>query len=343
MSDVEFPNEFRIGNRMVGGGHPVYIIAEGGVAHFGRFDLAEQLVDMAAAAQADAFKLQAFDVDHMITGAASEWKERLRPRMLDFDQFSRIRRRCRDAGLDFILTFHDPSLLGWIDELDLDAIKIGSGERNNTPFLGRLGSFGRPVIVSTGMCSIEDVDESVQAIAAGGCREVAALHCVTSYPTPPEQLNLGAMDAMRTVFSGPVGYSDHTEDHLASMAAVARGARIIEKHVTILRDVPNAQDWKVSCGPDDFPDYVVGLRRVEAMIGSGRKQPAACEAGAMDWALKSIVAAENLPAGHPLAEIDVAFKRPGTGLRPNRLSEILGRRLKTPMKRDETIALDNLE
>lgn len=342
MAEESFPSEFGIGSRVIGGDHPVYIIAEGGVAHFGRFDLAEQLVDLAADGKADAFKLQAFDVDHLITDAAPDWKDRLRPRMLNFDQFARIRQRCRDAGLDFILTFHDPSLLNWIDKLDLDAIKIGSGERNNTPFLRTLGSFGRPVIVSTGMCAMSDVTESVNAIASGGCREVAALHCVTSYPTPPEQLNLGAMDAMKAAFSGPVGYSDHTADHLASLAAVARGAKIIEKHVTILRDVPNAQDWKVSCGPDDFTDFVADIRRVESMIGSGRKQPAECEAGAMDWALKSIVAARDLPQGHELAAEDLVFKRPGTGLQPNRLNEVLGKQLGAALRRDEQLTLKHL-
>jgi N,N'-diacetyllegionaminate synthase len=343
MAEPQLATEFRIGNRIVGADHPVYVIAEGGVAHFGEFDRAVQLLELAALAKADAFKLQAFNVDELITGESNEWKDRLRPRMLKFEQFATLRGMCRDAGMDFILTFHDPCHLDWIGKLDLDAIKIGSGEKSNAPYLRQLGSFGRPVIVSTGMCTIDDVAESVTAIASGGCREIAALHCVSSYPTPPEQLNLRAMDEMKSVFSGPVGYSDHTETDLATLSAVAAGAQIIEKHISILFDVPNAQDWKVSCGPDDFPDFVAKIRLAEKMLGSGEKKPAACEAGAMEWALKSIVSKVDLPAGHVLAEADLVFKRPGDGIRPNRLGEVLGRRTKDAIAADSLITFGNLE
>src|SRR5207244_2049117 len=146
---------------------------------------------------------------------------------------------------------HDETRIPWLKELDVPAVKAGSGERNNPGFLKRLAALGRPMIVSTGMYREVDVSEDVEACAAGGCDRLALLHCVTSYPTPSNEVNLAAMDRLRAIFPGPVGYSDHTANGLAVLAAVARGARIVEKHITIRRDVPNAQDWKVSAGPED--------------------------------------------------------------------------------------------
>lgn len=338
-----FPACFEIGSRVIGKDNPPFIIAEGGVSHFGDFKLAIQLFEMAAAARADAFKLQVFEVDETFTGQCLEWKERLRPRMLEFSHFAELRAMCRDAGMEFILTFHDASHLNWIERLELDAIKVGSGEKGNTPFLRQLGSFGLPVIVSTGMHEIEDVTRSVDAIAKGGCSEIAVLHCVTSYPTPHEELNLNAIEAIRNVFPGPVGYSDHTANDLACIAAVACGAKIIEKHITVLRDVPNAQDWKVSCDPENFSEFVTRIRQVDEMLGSVDKRPAVCESDAMEWALKSIVSKRNLEPGCKLTEADLAFKRAGGGIPPDRMDEVLGKKLKTFLKSDSPLTFENLE
>ncbi len=240
-------------------------------------------------------------------------------------------------------TAHDETRISWLRELDVPAVKVGSGERNNPAFLTRLAKLGRPMIVSTGMYGVADVREALGACAAGGCREVALLHCVTSYPTPPEDVNLAAMDALRDLFPGPVGYSDHTVDEMAVLAAVARGADIIEKHITILRDVPNAQDWRVSSGPENLAPLIEGVRRIEAMIGRGGKTPASSEAAGISWALKSLVARCDLPAGHILVAADLVAKRPGDGMPPNRIGEVIGRRLRRPVRLDEPVRLDDLE
>ena len=240
---------FLIGSRQVGGTAPCLVIAEAGVAHFGDMGLARALVDMAIEAKADIFKTQFFDVDTMIAKRAPEWRERLRPRNLTLDQFFELRDRCNASGVMFMSTAHDESRIAWLKALDVPAVKIGSGERNNPAFLAELAKLGKPVILSTGMYAAQDVRQAVAALEKAGCRELALLHCVTSYPAPADQLNLAAMQALAEIAPVPVGYSDHTEDFLAVMAAVARGARIIEKHITILRDVPNALDWKVSAGP----------------------------------------------------------------------------------------------
>ena len=336
-------SSFRIGNRLVGGDAPCLVIAEAGVSHFGDMGLARALVDLAIEAKADIFKTQFFDVDVMIAKRTPEWRDRLRPRNLTLDQFFELRDRCTAAGVMFMSTAHDESRIEWLRELGVPALKVGSGERNNPAFLTKLAQLGKPVILSTGMYSADDVRQAVAALAKGGCSEVALLHCVTSYPAPSDQLNLAAMQALADIAPVPVGYSDHTEDFLAVMAAVARGAKVIEKHITILRDVPNAQDWKVSAGPENFSQFVRDIRRVESMIGHGRKEPAPIEIAGIAWATKSLVAARDLPAGHVVGSVDLVAKRPGDGIRPDRISELLGKVLVRPVTADDPLQLSDVK
>lgn len=338
-----FQSSFAIGGRPVGGGAPCLFIAEAGVSHFGDMGLARELVDLAADAGADVFKTQFFDVEALIAARAGEWRERLRPRNLTLDEALELKARCDARKLLFMATAHDETRLSWLRELDVPAVKVGSGERSNPAFLTRLAALGRPMIVSTGMSGIADVEEALTACAAGGCNSVALLHCVTSYPTPAEDVNLASMEALKEVSPGPVGYSDHTVDGLAVLAAVARGAAIVEKHITILRDVPNAHDWKVSAGPDNLASLIDQVRRVEAMIGRATKALAPSEAAGVAWALKSLVAGRDLPTGHVIAESDLAAKRPGDGLLPNRIGEVVGRRLVRPLRIDEPVRLEDLE
>lgn len=315
----------------------MFVIAEAGVAHFGDMRLARQLVRLAKEASADAFKIQLFDPDVLIARRAPEWRERLRSRNLTLAQARELKAMCDDAGLIFIATAHDESRLHWLAALDVAAVKVGSGERNNPLFVRRAAELGKPMIVSTGMYREADVHEALDACRDGGCDRVALLHCVTMYPTPPADVNLAAMDRLKAIFLGPVGYSDHTEDGLAVLSAVARGARVVEKHITILRDVPNAQDWKVSADPGTFPRLVADIRRVEAMIGHGVKRPAGCEAAGMTWALKSLVAARDLPSGHAVTRDDVLAKRPGDGIPANRLDLVVGRVLRRAVAEDDPL------
>ena len=298
--DTEFTNRFarsfHIGGKEVGPGHPLLIIAEAGVAHFGDMAMARDLVDLAADGGADVFKTQFFDVDELFAASANEWRNRLRPRNLTLDNAHELKERCATKKLLFMSTAHDESRIPWLDALDVPAIKIGSGERNNTPFLARLaGARKADGALHRHVRRGRRARGAFTAISAAGCRELALLHCVTSYPTPATNVNLAAMDRLGELFPGPVGFSDHTEDFLAVFGAVARGAHIIEKHITILRDVPNAQDWKVSAGPDNFAKLVADIRRMEAnTIGQKAKKQAACEEASIKWATKSLKSA--LPA-----------------------------------------------
>ena len=327
----------------MGAGAPVLFIAEAGVAHFGDIAMAHKLVELAASSGADVFKTQVFDVDQLFTSDVSEWRERLRPRNLTLGECWELKRACDDKGLLFMATAHDESRIPWLAELDVPAIKVGSGERNNPEFLKKLAALGKPMIVSTGMYDDTDVVEALDALAEMGCDQVALLHCVTSYPTPETQVNLAAMDRLRELFPGPVGYSDHTADAIAILAAVARGARIVEKHITILRDVPNAQDWKVSAGPEDLAQLVADVHRVESMIGHGRKEPAPCEEAGVEWALKSLVAARDLPAGHRLAAGDIVARRPGSGIPANRMTEFYDRSLRRKVAADTLLTIEDVD
>jgi N-acetylneuraminate synthase/N,N'-diacetyllegionaminate synthase len=343
---VAFKSRFEIAGRPVGQGAPVLVIAEAGVAHFGDMELARALVDLAAEAGADVFKTQVFDADALFAAGApgaDTWRERLRPRNLSLDQFQELKARCDAAGLLFMATAHDESRLPWLQALEVPAVKIGSGERNNPGFVRKLAELGKPVVLSTGMYGTDDVREALTALAAGGADRVALLHCVTSYPTPDADVNLTAMDALRTLFPGPVGYSDHTPDHMALLAAVARGAEVVEKHITILRDVPEAQDWKVSAGPEDFPALVADIRRLETLLGHGRKEAAPSEAAGMAWALKSVVAADQLEAGRILDPGDLVAKRPGNGVPASRLEEFIGRRLRHAVAADSALSFEDIE
>jgi N-acetylneuraminate synthase/N,N'-diacetyllegionaminate synthase len=340
---TQFAPTFQIADRQVGGDAPCLIIAEAGVAHFGDMDLAEQLVTLAAEGGADVFKTQFFDVEALIARRAPDWQDRLRPRNLTFEEARQLKDMCDRLGLLFMSTAHDETRIKWLLDLDVPAVKVGSGECNNPAFLTKLAEIGRPMIVSTGMYTQDDVHEAVDACAAGGCTDLALLHCVTSYPAPAEDINLSAMDTMAGFFAGPVGYSDHTDGELAVLAAVARGAKIVEKHVTILRDVPNAQDWKVSAGRENFAELVTRIRTTEALIGHGRKEPAASEQAGMAWAKKSLVATRNLPAGTVLREADLVAKRPGDGVIASRIGDLTGRTLRVAVEADDPLLFENVE
>lgn len=340
---MQYKEQFNIGNRLIGHGATVYVIAEAGVAHFGDHAKALALVDLAADGGADAFKTQAFTTDSLISERLPEWRSRLRPKEVGFDFIAKMKERCDMRGITFLCTAHDPSVLPWLDKLDVPAYKIGSGERGNTPFLRELARRGKPMILSTGMYEETHVYQALDAIASVGNKELALLHCVTSYPTPLDQVNLRAMDRLRALFPGPVGYSDHTQGHHVVLAAVAHGAAIVEKHITLDFNVQDAQDWKVSCGPDDFAEFVQKIRDVETALGRPIKQVQPCEKAALNWALKSLVAATDLPPGTVLTAEHLLAKRPGDGISPNQQEIIIGRRLARPVCADAAIGLEDLE
>ncbi|MCP5367813.1 MAG: N-acetylneuraminate synthase family protein [Hyphomicrobiales bacterium] len=323
---MTFAREFAIAGRAVGPGHPCLVIAEAGVNHFGDMDKALALVDLAVDAGADVLKIQHFRTDVLVGPSAPDWRERLRSKELSDTQVLRIRDHCDRRGILFMCTGHDEDSLDFLDrEAGVPAFKVGSGEVGNWPSLTAMARRGKPIILSTGMYEMADISAALEAIAAGGGREVAVLHCVTSYPTDPADVNLAVMGQIRDLFPGPVGYSDHTTGTAVPLAAVALGADVIEKHITIDRDVPNAQDWKVSCDPSNLAAFVAGIREVEAARGGAPKALATAERQSLLWARKSLTAARDIAAGECLTADMLVAQRPGDGLPPSRIGEVVGR------------------
>jgi N-acetylneuraminate synthase/N,N'-diacetyllegionaminate synthase len=225
--------------------------------------------------------------------------------------------------------------------MNLPIFKVPSGEITNIPFLRHVAAKGRPVILSTGMSTLGEVEEAVRAMQDAGATDLTLLHCVTEYPAPYGEVNLRAMQTLRQAFGLPVGYSDHTPGIEIAVAAVALGAEVIEKHFTLDRTLPGP-DHAASLEPAELAQMVAAIRHVEEALGTGIKAPAKCEMLNISVARKSVVAARALPAGHTLQPADLHLKRPGSGLPPKSLPDLIGRTLRVDIGQDELLRWDHL-
>jgi len=348
-------SSFEIAGRLIGPGHPCFIIAEAGVNHNGDMDVARRLIEAAVEAGADAVKFQTFRAEHLVTRDApqAEYQRRNVGKVeSQYDMLKRLElpeqmhcnliRQCRDRGIVFLSTPFEEASAELLESLDIPAFKVPSGEITNTLFLEYIARKNRPVILSTGMSTLEEVREAVACIRHAGNQRLALLHCVSNYPAEAGDINLRAMNTMKDEFGLPVGYSDHTDGTEIALAAIALGACIIEKHFTLDRNLPGP-DHKASLEPGELAAMVSGIRRVEAALGDGIKQPAASEAGTAAVARKSIVAALDLPSGAILEASMMAIRRPGTGISAARFKQVLGRRLRAPVREGELVREDVLE
>ncbi len=326
-----------LGKRIVGPGSPIMIVAEIGVNHNGDESLARQLIDRAAEAGADAVKFQAFVPEALCSAVHRRAEmEMLRRYALPRKGLFKLRDRADAKGLVFLCTPFDFKSLDLVIELGCPAIKIGSGELTHTPFLNAVGSSGLPVILSTGAASRADIIRAIGALRMKAKPPVALLHCVSSYPAADECMNLRAIRTLARAFPDcHIGLSDHSEGIIAAVASAALGAALIEKHVTLDRGL-KGPDHGASSEIEEFAELVRGVRRTEAMIGDGVKKMEQCE-GVIGH---SIVAARDLAAGTVISENDLAYKRPGSGLRPYLNNKLLGRRLKMSLKADSLFTLD---
>jgi N,N'-diacetyllegionaminate synthase len=329
-------NQIQIGDRLVGAGHPCFVIAEAGVNHNGSVDLALQLVDVAAESGADAIKFQTFKAEKLVTAEAkqaayqvrnlgkTETQAQMLKRLeLSEDDHRRIIRHCQSRGIRFMSTPFDEESADFLDSEGMEVIKIPSGEVTNVPLVEHLARKGRPILLSTGMCNLSDVEACVGTLERAGVKQLAILHCVSNYPAAPSDTNLRAMHTMERAFRYPVGYSDHTLGNEVSFAAVAMGACVIEKHFTLDRNLPGP-DHKASSEPVELKQLVTGIRTIESALGNGRKVPAAAELNTASVARRSIVAAREIPAGSILSFQDLATRRPGTGLPPAMMPQLVG-------------------
>jgi N-acetylneuraminate synthase len=327
--------------RKIGPGYPCFIIAEAGVNHNGDVELARRLVDVAVEAGADAVKFQTFRAEQLVTPDAPKANYQLQATSGAESQFEMLRRLelspeahrelfkyCRQRGILFMSAPFDEECADFLEDLGMLVYKIPSGEITNLPFLAHVARKGKPIIVSTGMSTMDEVKVAVRTIEKAGNKNFVLLHCVSAYPANPADANLQAMHTMSTEFNVPVGYSDHTPGIEVALAAVALGACVIEKHITLDRSLPGP-DHQASLEPDELGVLVRGVRSVEKALGHGRKEPAPSEADIAAVARKSLVAARDIPPGTVLAEDDVAIKRPGTGLSPALRHRLVGRTART--------------
>lgn len=331
-----------------------FIIAEAGVNHNGSLELARQLVDVAAAAGADAVKFQTFIAEKVIspaapkadyqlqtTGADESQLEMIKRLELPFEAFRELFAYCRSKNILFLSTPFDEESADFLDELGVAAFKLPSGEITNLPFLAHVAHKGKPLIVSTGMSSLGEVEAAVRAMTAAGNRDLVLLHCVSNYPADPADANLRAMGTLEAAFGLPVGFSDHTLGIEVPLAAVALGACVIEKHFTLDHNLAGP-DHRASLEPGELQAMVRGIRIVEAALGHGRKEPAPAEADTAAVARKSLVAACDIRAGTVLREEHLAVKRPGTGLPPALWSYIVGRTARVDIPAGTLVKLEML-
>jgi N-acetylneuraminate synthase len=334
---------------------PCFIVAEVGVNHNGSAELARDLVLAAADTGADAVKFQTFRPEALVTGSAPRalyqqaadarplsQRAMLEALTLADTEFGRLQALCVERGLGFLSTPFDSQSLQLLVELGVPQIKIGSGDLTNLPFLCEVGATGLPVILSTGMSAMDEVADAVTALRRSGCQSLALLHCVSCYPAAVSDANLRAMDTLAARFRVPVGFSDHTPGQDTAVAAVARGARILEKHLTLDHGLPGP-DHRASLEPAAFAALVTSVRKVESALGTGIKEPVAAEAEVRAVARRSLVAGRDLPAGSLIAVSDLAVKRPGTGLPPGSMDRVVGRRLRIDVRRDTLLSLEMLD
>tara|TARA_B100000315_G_scaffold258428_1_gene310478 strand:- start:863 stop:1900 length:1038 start_codon:yes stop_codon:yes gene_type:complete len=339
----------------IGLGSPCFIIAEAGVNHNGSLEMAHRLVDVAVRAEADAVKFQTFKSQEVIsvqapkaayqlqtTDGAESQLEMAQRLELPYHAFRELREDCLTKGILFLSTPFDDESTDFLDEMGVEVFKVPSGEITNFPFLNHVARKHKSVILSTGMSSLEEVESAICVIEKAGNRDIILLHCTSSYPADPAESNLRAMETMRNEFGFPVGYSDHTPGIEVSLAAVALGACVIEKHVTLDHSLPGP-DHRASIDPVELQALVRGVRCVESALGDGIKRPVSGELDTMAIARRSLVAKRCLKSGVVLNLGDIAIKRPGTGIAPSELQYVVGRRLVRGLDRDQLLKWEDLE
>ncbi len=345
---------FRLGQREVGGSAPCFVIAEAGVNHNGDPERALALVRAAADAGADAVKFQTFRAKDLVgaaarkaayqvatTGAGESQLAMLERLELGPEVFRALKAETERLGLFFLSTPFDQLSAQLLGELGVVGFKLGSGDLTNLPFLAQVADLGRPLILSSGMATLDEVEDAIFTLRARGCKDLAMLHCVSSYPAPVAASNLRAMDSIGLAVGGPIGMSDHSLGWEVTLAAVARGAKIIEKHLTLDRTLPGP-DHAASIEPREFKQMMTQIRLVESALGDGVKQPAICERDTAEVARRSVVAARDLTSGTTLCADDLAIKRPGTGIKPRRFATLMGRKLCRAVAADEPLHWEDL-
>lgn len=329
----------------------VFIIAEAGVNHNGSLELAKKLIDVAVDAGVDAVKFQTFKADKLVsksaqkadyqkqtTSAGESQYDMIKKLELDEDAHRILISYCNEKQIMFLSTPFDHDSINMLNDFGMPIFKIPSGEITNLPYLRHIGRLGKKVILSTGMADLGEVGEALQVLVEAGTpkHDITILHATTEYPCPKDEVNLRAMLTIREHFNVDVGYSDHTQGIEVPIAAVAMGARVIEKHFTLDRDM-DGPDHKASLEPQELKAMVLAIRNVSLALGDGIKRPSKSELKNKAVARKSIVAARRISAGESFNADNITIKRPGSGISPMRWDEVLGQVAVRNYQEDELI------
>ena len=329
----------------------VFIIAEAGVNHNGSIELAKQLIDVASNSGADAVKFQTFKAENLVSKNTQKAEYQKKTTDILESQFDMIKKLeldvnthkeliayCQEKNIMFLSTPFDHDSIDFLNELGLKIFKIPSGDITNFPYLKRVGALGKQVILSTGMSTLKEVGDALTILVGTGTQKanITVLHANTMYPTPMEDVNLNAMLAIQEEFGVAIGYSDHTLGIEVDIAAVAMGASIIEKHLTLDKTM-EGPDHKASLEPEELKDMVAAIRNIENALGSYEKKPSPSEIVNMDVARKSIVASCIIKKGELLSDKNLIAKRPGTGLSPMKWDAVIGTKATKNYQEDELI------
>ncbi|MBM7622972.1 N,N'-diacetyllegionaminate synthase [Sporohalobacter salinus] len=328
-----------------------FIIAEAGVNHNGDINLAKKLIEKAAWAGADAVKFQSFKAEKLVskkaekadyqketTGKEENQLEMIKKLELDYKKHQELIDYCQAKEILFMSSAFDLERIELLNKLGMKIWKIPSGEITNLPYLKKIGSLNQRVVMSTGMANLSEIEAALDVLTKAGAEDITVLHCNTEYPTPMEDVNLNAMQTIKDAFKVPVGYSDHTLGIEVPVAAVAMGAKVIEKHFT-LDNKMEGPDHRASLEPKELKSMIEAIRNIEKAMGSGIKKPSKSELKNKAVARKSIVAGEDIKAGEVFNKENLTIKRPGIGISPMRWEEILGKIAKKDFKKDELIKL----
>ncbi len=334
------------------------IIAEAGVNHNGSIEIAKKLIDAGAAAGVDYVKFQTFKsekvisknakkADYQIANTADNVESQLemvKKYELDKDTHLELIDYCNLKGVKFLSSPFDLESIDLLVELGVELFKIPSGEITNLPYLRKVASLKKDIILSTGMCNLADIETAISILVANGARResITILHCNTEYPTPMVDVNLSAMNTIRNAFNVNVGYSDHTLGIEIPIAATALGATVIEKHFTLDRNM-EGPDHIASLEPNSLTDMVKAIRNIDIALGNGIKLPSASETKNIAIARKSIVAAQDLKVGDVITEENITVKRPGSGISPLKWDELIGKKIKKNLEADELLEMGHIE
>jgi N,N'-diacetyllegionaminate synthase len=328
-----------------------YVIAEAGVNHNGDYEIARRMIIEAKKAGADAIKFQTFKAESLVSSSASKaeyqvkntgvtesQQDMLKRLELSYEQFKNLSQYALDLEIDFLSTPFDEESIEFLRSFKMPFFKVPSGEITNLPYLHKIEETKIPIIISTGMSTLSEIEEALQVFDMYDKKKIILLHCNTQYPTPFHDVNLRAMDTLKQQFGVEVGYSDHTLGIEVPIAAVALGAVIIEKHFTLDRKM-EGPDHKASLEPKELEDMINAIRNIEKALGTGEKLPSVSELRNRDIARKSIVAKTDIIKGDIYTEYNITAKRPGDGISPMKWNQVIGRTADRDFKKDEKIEM----